>query len=342
MSLGRGLEAEIAERARAEGLVALAISRARTYRNVAVALGERDAAGLRDTMQFTYRNPARSTDPTATLPGARSVISASWPYGRSSLGQAPSVVARYARRDSYAELRRRLGALAEVLEASGHQARVVADSNALVDKEPAVRGGGGWYLKNSLYAVPVHGSMVVVGSVITDADLTPTRPRMRLTGCGGCTSCMTACPTGAILPGGTIDAGRCIAWQLQKPGMLAPGIAAAMGVRVYGCDICQEVCPYNRKVAESAADPLAQLGELVEILAMDDSEVLARFSHLYLPRRDPSVLRRNALAAIGNLGPGPALGPALALLAKWAENDDPVLAATAAGSLARLRASLDD
>ncbi len=330
------LEGELAERARAEGLVALSISRARPYRNVAVALAEREMAGLRDTMQFTYRNPARSSDPASTLSEARSVISAAWPYGPASRGQAPSVVARYARRDSYAELRKRLGGLAEVLEASGYQARVVADSNALVDKEPAVRGGGGWYLKNSLFAVVSHGSMVVLGNVITDAALAPTRPRLRLTGCGQCTSCMNACPTGAILPGGAIDAGRCISWQLQKPGMLEHDIASRMGVRVYGCDICQEVCPYNRKLSEDFADPVQQVEELSAILAMDDAGLLGRFAHLYLPQRDPSVLRRNALAALGNVRAEPALEAARTLLWAWVGNADPVLAATALDSLGRL------
>ena len=339
MSGAGDLERELARRARHEGLVALSISRARAYRNVSALLAERDAAGLRDGMQFTYRNPARSTDPAATLPGARSVVSAAWPYGRSSLGQAPSVVARYARADSYAELRGRLARLAEIVEEAGHVARVVADSNSLVDKEPAVRGGGGGYLKNSLYGVPVHGSMVVVGSIITDAMLTPTLPRSRLTGCGSCTACVAACPTGAILPGGAVDARRCISWQLQKPGLLPAEIAAAMGVRVYGCDICQEVCPYNRRNAEGEPDPLAQLDELAGILRTGDAELLGHYSHLYLPGRDPSVLKRNALAALGNLGDGPAAQGALSLLSAWLNCANPVLAATAAQSLARLAGS---
>ncbi|MDA8262710.1 MAG: DUF1730 domain-containing protein [Actinomycetota bacterium] len=334
-----GIEGELARRARREGLVALSISRSRVYRNVAAVLARRDAAGLRDGMQFTYRNPARSTDPAATLPGARSVVSAAWPYGRSSLGQTPSVIARYARRDSYGELRERLARLGEVLEEAGHIVRVVADSNALVDKEPAVRGGGGWYLKNSLYGVPAHGSMVVIGSIITDAALTPTRPRGRMTGCGSCTACIGACPTGAILPEGAVDARRCISWQLQKPGLLNADIAEAMGVRVYGCDICQEVCPYNRRNAEGEADALAQLEELAGILRTGDAELLGHYSHLYLPGRDPSVLKRNALAALGNLGGGPAAPRALSLLSTWVDSDNPVLAVTAARSLERLAGS---
>ena len=180
--------AELRELSSNLGLVGFGVSRARFYNNVAHILAERDAAGLRDSMAFTYRNPARSCDPARELPGAHAVVSAALDYAQAGVGALAhsSVMARYARADYYALLRARPAALAKPLQERGYQARVVVDANSLVDKEPGVRSGAGWYLKNSLMAMPGHGSYLVLGEIITDAPLTPSAPRRRLIGCGTC------------------------------------------------------------------------------------------------------------------------------------------------------------
>ncbi len=141
-------------------------------------------------------------------------------------GPRPSgAVARYARRDHYASLRAALGAVADLLARRGWRAVVVCDDNALVDRAAAHRAGLGWYGQNSMLLLPGLGSWSVLGSVVTDAPLRAHRRRRTEQpgeGCGGCTRCLTACPTGALVAPGVLDARRCLAWLVQAPGVV-PG-----------------------------------------------------------------------------------------------------------------------
>ena len=128
---------------------------------------------------------------------------------------------------------------------------MVADDNALVDREAAVRAGLGWYGKNSNVLLPGAGSWFVLGTVITDAPL-PSSSRLS-DGCGPCRRCLDGCPTGAIVAPGVVDARRCLAWLVQAPGSIPEDFRPAIGDRMYGCDDCQEVCPPNRAQIQSDA-----------------------------------------------------------------------------------------
>lgn len=293
------------------GLDAVGVAPAAPFETVRAELERRRDAGLHGGMAFTYRRPARSTDPAATVAGARALVVGARSYRRRRAGPratGPSGrVARYAWDDAYAPLRVALGAVAERLERDGWQARVVADDNALVDREAAYRAGLGWYGKNANVLLPGRGSWFVLGSVITDADL-PASTGPVGDGCGACTRCIDACPTGAIIAPGVVDARRCLAWLVQAPGDFPPEHREALGDRIYGCDDCQEVCPPNRRA--DRADPSEATGTgvaqpsvpLLWVLGASDDELLERCGRWYIPERDPRYLRRNALVALGNTG----------------------------------------
>lgn len=297
---------------RAAGLAAVGVAPAEPFDSTRRHLEERRAAGLAGSMQFTYRNPERSTTPRATLPTARALVVGALGYGGQPEpphddGALPrGRVARYARRDRYAELRAALGAVAERLRADGWKAVVVADDNALVDREAAVRAGLGWYGKSANVLLPGQGSWFVLGSVLTDAPLPPATERVP-DGCGTCRRCLDGCPTGAIVAPGVVDARRCLAWLVQAEGPFPEEHRAALGDRLYGCDDCQEVCPPNRR-ADRRRPPDGDAGEawveVVDLLGRTDDELLARHGRWYVPRRDPRYLRRNALVVLGNSGQG--------------------------------------
>jgi len=261
-------------------------------------------------MQFTFRNPARSTDPSTIVRGARSIIVGAVAYhepapDRASESQSTSArVARYAWRDNYGALRAALGAVAEELKSVGHRAVVVADENALVDREAAYLAGLGWYGKNANLLLVDAGSWFVLGGVVTDAVLPTSTPAAD--GCGSCRRCLDGCPTGAIIEPGVIDAARCLAWVIQKPGMVDRALREAIDDRIYGCDDCQEVCPPStRSVRVSLSrrgddSRLTASVDPVAILAMSDAEIMSRFGRWYIHDREARWVRRNALIVLGN------------------------------------------
>jgi epoxyqueuosine reductase len=325
------------------GLDALGFAAAEPFASTRADLVERKAAGLHGGMQFTYRDPVRSTDPGRILAGARTLVVGARSYRRAvPAGPADRPTARvaaYAWRDHYADLRSGLQAVADVLGAEGWQTRVVADDNALVDREAAVRAGLGWYGRNSTVLLPGHGSEFVLGSVVTDADL-PVADERVADGCGSCRRCVDACPTGAIVAPGVIDARRCLAWLVQAAGDFPEAHRAALGDRIYGCDDCQDVCPVNRRSAAADGGPAAEADavdrvDLVALLGADDESLLAAHGRWYIPERDPRYLRRNALVALGNSGRGDDPAVIDALVAHR-DGDDDLLARHATWALARL------
>ncbi len=254
----------------AAGLCAVGVCRAEPFTDTRQLLEQRKAEGLHATMQFTYRNPTRSTTPSQLVPGARSLIVGALDYSHSAVAvETPDVetpaepgpespgrhpappgpyakVAAYARSDHYQALEHGLGAMAEALRAHGHRAAVSADENTLVDRAAAYRAGIGWQGKSANILVPGAGSMVVLGAVVTDAVLCDTDPPPVQDGCGSCRQCLDGCPTGAIIAPGVVDARRCLAWLVQADGVFDPRFRVALGNRIYGCDDCGDVCPPNR------------------------------------------------------------------------------------------------
>ena len=241
-------------------------------------------------------------------------------------------LARYTWADRYAELRERLDALGRRL---GGEYRVLVDANDHVDREAGARAGVGFYGKNTLLITRRHGSWVVLGTLVTDQDVEPSAPLDA--GCGSCTLCIDACPTGALDEPGTLDSTRCLSYWTQAPAAVPEPYRAALGALVYGCDICQDVCPWNRGVEKRRAAEPAQAAveptvSLVDWLEEDGNALIERYDRLYVPRNDPRWLRRNALVAAGNVG-----GAAeRAAVAPYAEGEDPLLREHAEWALAQI------
>ena len=318
----------------AAGLDAVGVASAEPFESTRATLVERREQGLHGGMAFTYRNPDRSTDPGRAVRGARSLVVGALGYRRRTPpapDRAVGRVAAYARSDHYAKLRTALSQVADLLCGAGHEAAVVADDNALVDREAARRAGLGWYGKNSNILLPGQGSWFVLGSVITTAVLDQSDPVPDQ--CGPCRRCLDGCPTGAIVAPGVVDARRCLAWLVQADGDFPLEFREALGHRIYGCDDCQEVCPPNR--AAESQDSSASRGlddaddgtawvDLVELLELDDEELMARYGRWYIPRREPRYVRRNALVALGNSGRG--ADPEVAeVVYRYRSDSDPML-----------------
>ncbi len=344
--------ASIIEMARELGLDRVGFTDATVLERARVALHDRVDRGLSDSMGFTFRNPERSTDPRRAVEGARSVIVAARSYNVPD-EEAPThlsaTVARYARIDQYTPLRQALQKIALRLRADGYRAVVVAAETDLVDREVAPRAGIGWFGKNANLLLPGAGSFFSLGSIVTTAVFAPaTQPAPD--GCGTCRLCIDACPTAAIVDIGVVDARRCLAWLVQKPGVFPVEFRESLGDRIYGCDDCQSTCPPNVRLAsrhrprDAAELPVAigpgQHVDLLEILRVDDDRLIELYGRWYLADRDPMWLRRNALIILGNVAPIPVDDSVRSLLRHYLGSDVPVLRAHALWAARRL--GLDD
>jgi epoxyqueuosine reductase len=330
------------------GLDQVGVTSAAVLHRAREAIYQRITQGLQNQMQFTFRNPERSTDPTKTLPSAHSVIVGALSYS-SSLAHTPEKenilsarIAKYVWSDYYAQLRQSLGEIARQLVLDGHRAVVLVDDNAIVDREVAYQAGMGWFGKNSNLLITGAGSYFVLGCVITSAELT-FADRPVEDGCGSCQRCLDNCPTEAIVAPGVIDANRCLAWLLQKPGVFDRDYRVALGDRIYGCDDCQEVCPptvrFERKIESSTLTivrkPAKPWASVAAILTNDDETLLSEFGAWYIADRNPKWLRRNALIILGNIGDA-SDGAVVDLLNKYLHHTDSVLRAHAVWAAARL------
>ncbi len=246
--------------------------------------------------------------------------------------QGEGRLSRYTWWDRYEELRVKLDVLGRRI---GGSYRVLVDANQHVDREAAARSGVGFYGKNTLLITRRHGSWVVLGTLVTDVELERTEPLS--TDCGSCTLCIEACPTGALDEPGTLDATRCLSYWTQSPDPIPVEYRAELGGSVYGCDICQDVCPWNRGIERRRADePLPAGAEpsisLVDWLETDGAALVRRFERLYVPRNDPRYLRRNALVAAGNVGGDQERHAVM----RYVDDPDPLLREHAAWALERL------
>ncbi len=318
------------------GLDAIGATRAEAYAGTEEHIRERSARGLFADMRFTMAQPEVSCHPELLLPGARTVISAAHCYyaDEPALRPGSGRLARYTWYDGYAVLRERLDELGRRL---GGAYRVLVDANQHVDREAAARSGVGFYGKNTMLITRRHGSWVVLGTLVTETELESTPP-LELD-CGSCTLCIEACPTGALDEPGTVDATKCLSYWTQAPAPIPEPYRAELGAQVYGCDICQDVCPWNRGIEKRRAgapppeEAIAHVS-LVDWLEAAAEELVTDFDRLYVPRNDASYLRRNALVALGNTG-----GPGdVALVEAFAGGDDELLREHARWALQRLEA----
>jgi len=283
------------------GLDAVGATPAVAYERTERDIRERRARGLFADMKFTMAQPERSCHPETLLPGARSVVSAALCYyaPEPERPEGHGRLPRYAWSNGYAELRAKLDLLGRTL---GGGYRVLVDANQHVDREAAARSGVGFYGKNTLLITRRHGSWVVLGTLVTDVELEPTAPLDA--GCGECTLCIDACPTHALDEPGTLDATKCLSYWTQAPKAIPEEYRSELGAQVYGCDICQDVCPWNRGVEKRRADARAAEAHvsLLDWLQADEAELRRRYERLYVPGNDGRWLKRNALVAAGNVG----------------------------------------
>lgn len=305
------------------------------------ALLQRKQAGLADSMQFTYRNPSRSTDPSLAVRGAKSMVVAARSYVLGEPERPPGAigaVARYAWVDHYEPLRIGLQAIVRRLRSDGYKAVAFADDNSVVDREAAWLAGLGWFGKNANILLPGAGSFFVLGSVITTAPL-PAAAQPIADGCGSCSRCIDGCPTQAIVAPGVVDAGRCLAWLLQRPGVFPRQFRVALGNRIYGCDECQLVCPptvrSERMPPPNESKHIHAWVPLLDILNATDESLMQSFGRWYLAERNPLWLRRNALIALGNVASG-ADPRVVAVLHRYLDDSEPILRAHAVWAAAQL------
>jgi epoxyqueuosine reductase len=327
---------DLASLVRDDGVV-LGAAPAAPYRQAEAAILDRRARGLFADMRFTMQQPERSCHPETALRGARTVVSALievWqpepPRPEGPVGRLP----RYAWGDPYDRLRASLHRVRDALRDEGARAAVFVDHNMHVDRAGGQAAGLTFSAKNTMAIAPGLGSFVALGAVITDAELVSAAPEPVRDGCGSCTLCVDACPTGALDEPGVLDSTRCLSYWTQSRADAPPDVADALADRVYGCDICQDVCPWNAGPARrraDAADPEAEaFVSLADWLTAPDDDLRRRYQRLYVPDRDPRYLRRNALVALGN---GPAEHRELAR--PYAASGDPVLERAARRALDR-------
>jgi epoxyqueuosine reductase len=318
------------------GIDVIGAAPAEPYEETERHIRDRRARGLFADMRFTMARPDVSCHPEGLFPGVRTVVSAAQCYYAPADDPRPGEgrLARYTWSDRYEELRAKLDELGRRL---GGEYRVLVDANQHVDREGAVRSGVGFYGKNTMVITQKHGSWVVLGTLLTEAAVEATAP-LDLD-CGSCRLCIDACPTGALDDPGTLDSTLCLSYWTQAPASIPEDFREELGAQVYGCDICQDVCPWNRGIEKRrAGEPLPADAEpnvdLVEWLAADGPELVRRYDRLFVPRNDPRYLRRNALVALGNTG-GPEHRDAVEA---YRDDPDPLLREHAEWALARLDA----
>jgi epoxyqueuosine reductase len=295
------------------------------------------AAGHAGDMDWIGRNAAERLDPRRVLPGARTVVALAIPYHRAGAERSP--IARYARgrdyhyahRDRMKALRKKLLLLDPTLETYA-----CVDTGLAMEKPWAERAGLGWIGKNGCLINVELGSWITLSVMFLDRAVDAYDvPHPNL--CGDCTLCLSGCPTRAFPAPGVVDARRCLSYQtIENQGPVPEELRPRMVGRVFGCDICQEVCPFNRKElpegdARFAPRPLGKMSA-EEIAALSAEEFAQLSAGMALVRAQYDGLRRNAVLA---LGAGRKQG-SRALLERLAGDPSPLVAEAARWSLGRI------
>jgi epoxyqueuosine reductase len=282
-----------------------------------------------------YRADRRS-DPRSLLPSAQSIISVAKSYN-AGRNEPNSEISRYAWGEDYHDvLKRALIQLVDRLreEFGAFEYKCCVDTAPLLERSYARLAGLGWIGKNTCLINQQYGSYVFLGEILTSLELEPDLPAPYR--CGTCTRCIDACPTDAIVPGGhltLVDSRRCISYlTIELRGPVPEELRAGTGQHVFGCDICQEVCPWNRK-AVIAREPLTDPIDLEEFASMSPEEFRAAFRHTPVWRTRYSGFLRNVAVAMGNSG-DPRYEP---MLERLADSPDPLVAEHASWALTRLR-----
>jgi epoxyqueuosine reductase len=334
----------IAEEARALGFDAVGFAKASLPEATGDALAEWLALGSHGEMGWMAAKATRRRHPQALWPEARSVIVCAMNYGPAGDPLAAlerrdeAAVSVYAHgRDYHDVIKKKLKALARWLQEShGGEVKVFVDTAPVMEKPLAEAAGIGWQGKHTNLVSRDHGSWLFLGEVFTSLEIPPDAAHEDR--CGECRRCLDACPTGAFPGPYRIDARRCISYlTIEHKGHIAREFRAAMGNRIYGCDDCLAVCPWNkfaRQTAELAFTPREALTapKLAELAALDDAGFRAMFSGSPIKRTGRDRFVRNVMIAIGNSGEDGLAPAAEAALA----DASPLVRAMGVWALARL------
>jgi epoxyqueuosine reductase len=275
--------------------------------------------GFAGEMKYMHRHADARQHPDSVLPEVRSVVMVGMGYGSAECADPESTlgrVARYARGPDYHDvLRERLKQLLAWVqhERPDCRGRGVVDTAPLLERDFARRAGLGWIAKNTMLIDKRRGSYFFLGALLVDVELQPDEP-FTAHHCGTCTACLDACPTQAFVGPGLLDARRCISYlTIELRGDVPEDLRPGVGDWLFGCDVCQEVCPWNRKAPETTAFPArADFAALdpIELLGLSEEEFRQRFRETALTRPRRGGLLRNAALVLGNCGDETAL-PAL-------------------------------
>lgn len=330
------------------GLAVSAVTSADPFPEVAAHLDRHiDTGHVAGMDWFTSERAHFSAEVRNLHPRAQSIISVGlnyWP-GPTSMpddGVPRGRISRYAwGRDYHRVIKRRLKTLHAALEdhlGKEIEARLLVDTARIVERAVAARSGLGWYGKHSCIISPGHGSWLLLGEMILDLDLVPDTPMEK--NCGRCTICIDKCPTGAIVAPYTIDAPTCISFlTIEERGVIPRDIRSKMGNWVYGCDVCQEVCPYTgaaRPIDDAELMPASienAYPSLHRLLGISEAEFGATYFGTPVPRTKRRGLARNAAIALGNVG-GDTDVPVLARA--LTTHDEPLVRGHAAWALGQL------
>ena len=336
------------------GFDVVGVTSADTFPDRGETARQRVADGLMDGLPwFTEERVERGADPRNLLPNARSIISLALSYHTDDPATttddaneqaAPrGRIARYAWGEDYHRVFARrvksfIEALPGIVGDQEMQTRWYTDTGPMLDRAVAERAGVGWFGKNTNILTP-QGSWMLLAQIITTLDLTPDAALKKT--CGSCTACIEACPTGAIVAPYVLDNSRCISYlTIENRGAIPLELRPLIGDWIFGCDICQDVCPVNRKArvgkayaeltrdAEGRARP-----ELVELLSLDDDGFRERFRQSAVLRAKPEGMRRNVCVALGNIADPTTVGPLARVLH---EDDSPIVRGHAAWALGRI------
>jgi len=308
------------------------------------------AAGHHGAMGWLAERTEARSHPRALWPAARSVICAGVSYAPAEDPLATlarpdrGTISVYARHRDYHDLTKgRLKHLAQFIAARfAAEVKVFVDTAPVMEKPLAQQAGLGWQGKHTNLVSRRHGSWLFLGEVYTTLEIPPDEPHADR--CGTCSRCLAACPTDAFPAPYRLDATRCLSYlSIEHPGPIPTELRPAMGNRIYGCDDCLAVCPWNRfalatREAKLQARPDLIAPDLADLATLDDAGFRARFAGSPVKRLGRDRFVRNVLIAIGNAG-DPALAPAAAGLL---DDSDPVVAEAAAWAVARLRGVATD
>jgi epoxyqueuosine reductase len=325
------LPAEIRARAQALGFDAVGFARAELGPEAGARLRDFLAAGHHGEMGWLAARADQRAEPRALWPAVRSVIALGMSYAPAgdalaTLGRRDrGTISVYARnRDYHDVIKGRLKHLAQFIVArAGAEVKVFVDTAPVMEKPLAQRAGLGWQGKHTNLVSRAHGSWLFLGEIFTTLDLPPDPPHADR--CGSCTRCMVACPTAAIPAPYRLDATRCISYlTIEHAGPIPEEFRAAMGNRIYGCDDCLAVCPWNRfavagREAKLAARADLEAPSLAALSRLDEAGFRALFTGSPIKRIGRDRFLRNVAIAIGNSA-DPALlpDPVLAEAARWA------------------------